>query len=847
MKNRTVIICLVLALAFFAAYLRTYMISLPTLDKLAKAEVYDNIMGKISKDMNEKYAILPKEKKGKAISNAYKYYLEENRYFIEDKIKEKSKEKKKFYQNPNGYTYMLGIDSYYWLRLIDNLINKGHIGDRIVDGQDYDDLVDMPIEKSLSRSMHLKLGYFIYKFFNLIKLNIDYNIGLYLIPILFSFLLVIFTFFITKLLSQSNSAAFFASIVVNLNPLLLQRSMIEWLDTDIYSVFFPLVIFGSFLFVFKSRTVIKKSLGLVAFAFACSIYASIWQGWWYIFDLLIVSGLVFILNDYSSEGKDAVLFRQNIKWLSFLFVSGIALVGLFNGRESFFSFIAEPFKLFFALKDVPLDNWPNVFLTVAELKKVSPHRIALELGGLSVFFITILGSIYFVIFKKIIRDKELGIGFFCLFIWIGVLYYTALTAVRFALLLIVPLGLMFGVVFDRIIRQVFSFSLKFSKKVRFSILGMLILLVYLFVFPFVSNSLKLAAFKFPIMNDAWDKSLSFIRDTSSKDAIINSWWDYGHWFTAVTKRKVLFDGKTQNSPVAFWMARVLTTDDEKKAIGILRMINISKNQAFDLLESYGFGHVKTINILEDVAKLSEEEARKHLGEFLEKEKIDKLIPLLFKKDMPEAYFIASYDMVTKTRSISHIGNWDFKKGDIWIKMKKSSPEELINYLQEEYKYTQEEAAKLWQDLRMLSERDAPNWISKLDLIDIESLSFKYKREGNMLMFDNGLALDLSNFNAYVFRGPGADIGIPQKVFYLKEGVLGASAMKDSNLDFSVLVYSGEEKDSYKSVFLNEDAASSIFTRMYFLKGEGLLNFKKILEEKTEDGNSVIVFKIIWPQ
>ncbi|MBL7196465.1 MAG: hypothetical protein ISS47_00040 [Candidatus Omnitrophica bacterium] len=845
MKNRIVTCGLILLLSLFVLFLRIRIISLPTINKLARAEVYNKNLVKIKDSINEKYAILPHDKKNKLVAKSHKGYLKQNKYLIEEKIREKAKEKKAFYQNDNNHTYMLGIDSYYWLRLIDNLIHKGHVGDSIVEGQDYDDLVDMPIEQSLSRSAHLILGKLIYKIFDFLKLNIDYEIGLYFIPLLLSVLLVIFTFIITKLLCQSNAAAFFASVVVSLSPLLLQRSMGEWLDTDIYSVFFPLLIFGAFLFVFKSPNIIKKGLGLLAFSFACSFYASIWQGWWHIFDLLILSGFVFIINDYVSEDKNIVLFKRNILWLFLLFVSGILFVGLFNGKESCFSFISQPFKLIFVLKDVPRDNWPNVFLTVAELKKVSPHRIAAELGGMLVFFVTIVGSIYLVLCKKIIRDRELGIGFFCLFIWLGILYYTSLSAIRFALLLIVPLGIMFGIVFDKAIRQIFNFSFKFSKKIRFSILGLLVVIIYLFVSFYTTRSIKIASFKLPMMNDAWYRSLTFIKHNSDKDAIINSWWDYGHWFKAVAQRRVLFDGKTQNSPIAFWMAKVLTTSDEKEAIGILRMLDISKNEAFDLLKSNGLTHVQTINILRDIVKLSEKEARRHLKESLEKEEIDKAIPLLFNSNMPQAYFIASYDMVGKMRSISHIGNWDFKKGDIWTHLSNRRPAEFLNYLKKEYGYTKEEAVKLSGDLRLLNDQDAPGWISRIDKISIDSFSNKFKKDKDLLMFDNGLVIDLSNFNAYIFSGPGVDIGIPYSVVYVKDGVLEENILENSNVEYSVLLYK-QDQDLYKSIFLDKDLSKSMFIRMYFLKGEGLEYFNKLLEEKTPEGNSVYVYEINWP-
>ncbi|MFH1621645.1 MAG: STT3 domain-containing protein [Candidatus Omnitrophota bacterium] len=845
MKNKFIAFGLVVVACFFVLFLRFSIISMPDFERFARTEIYNNVFNKIKSNADKQYANLPQFKRNKMAQLAYKSYSQQNKYFLQEKIREKAKEKRAFYKNGNNYTYIFGIDSYYWLRLIDNLRKKGHIGDSIKDGQNYDELIDMPIEQSLSRSMHLILGSLIYKVFDFLKLDVDYEAGLYFIPLLFSVLLVILTFFTTKLLSQSNIAAFFATLTVNLSPLLLKRTMGEWLDTDIYSVFFPLLIFGAFLFVFKSHETIKKIIGLAVFSLSCLCYASIWQGWWYIFDLLMISGVVFVLNDYFAEEKDKTIFKSNILWLSLLFVSGILFVGLFNGRESCLSFITEPVKLVFALKEVPQDNWPNVFLTVAELKKVSPYIIALELGGLFIFFVTIAGSIYLVLFKKIIRDKDLGIGFFCLFIWLGSLYYVSLTAVRLALLLIVPLGLMFGIVFDKIISYIFKFSLKFSRKNHFLTLGCLIVAIYLFVSFYVARSIKMVSFRFPMMNDAWYSTLTFIKNDSDKDAIINSWWDYGHWFKAIAQRRVIFDGKTQNSPVAFWMAKVITTDDEAEAVGILRMLDISKNKAFDLLESYNFNHTKIINILEDIIKLSENEARVYLEEFLEKEKVDKIVSLLFSNNMPEACFIASYDMLGKMSSISHIGNWDFKKGDIWTKKSNMKPAELAEYLVKEYDYTKEDAIKLLQDLRYLNNREALGWISERDNINIETLSRKLRKDKNLMIFDNGLVVDLPNFNAYIFKGPGSDIGIPYSVVYVEDGVLKENVQENSNANFSVLLFKTE--DSYNSIFLDKNLAKSIFVRMYFLEGQGLEYFSKLRHEITPEGNSVYLYKINWPQ
>jgi dolichyl-diphosphooligosaccharide--protein glycosyltransferase len=339
--------------------------------------------------------------------------------------------------------------------------------------------------------------------------------------------------------------------------------------------------------------------------------------------------------------------------------------------------------------------------------------------------------------------------------------------------------------------------------------------------------------------------LEFIKKDSSQDAVINSWWDYGHWFTAVAKRRVLFDGKTQNSPVAFWMARVLTTDDEKEAAGILRILDISKNKAFDLLESYGFSHAQAVEILCDISKLSKADARNYLSQTLSEEKISELMPLLYQDNMPAAYLIVSFDMMMKMRSISHIGNWDFKKGDIWLHFSSTNPPQFVDYLKKQYGYDKKEISSLLKDLSLFNEKEALGWISRVDNIYPNSFSNKFKAADNLAVFDNALTLDLSNYNAYIVRGPDIDIGIPYSVVYLKDRIPKENILSGSNLEYSVAVM--KDKDSFKSIFLDKDLTQSMFSRMYFFKGEGLKYFKKVSEEKTPEGNYIFVYKIEWPK
>ena len=841
--DRAVAVVLIIIISVFVFYFRMYAISLPALDYEAKNEFNNEMRGLIREEVNSYYPGLPESEKNKIIKKEFMRSMNENKQAVNRKIKKKAQDKKSFYQNSSGNTYMFGIDSYYWLRLTKNLIKKGHVGDRVVGKTNHDDLIDMPIEDSLSKSIHLWMGKFIYTVYNFLKIDADPNTGFYAIPVIFSLLLAIFSFLITRMLCGSNIAAFFASLAINLCPMLLQRTTGEWFDTDIYNVFFPLVIFGAFMFVFYYKETIKRILGLVLFCVLVALYAGVWQGWWFIFDLLLICGVVYFLL----EEADARRLRNNLFWLLSLFVFGLVSVWLYTGKESALSFIFAPKELIFALKSVPLDNWPNIFLTVAELRKISPFRLSQELGGLLVFFIAIFGALYFILIEKVIRNNKTGLGYFAISIWLGVLYYVSLNAIRFTILLIVPLGILFGLTIDTVIRKSLALSRKFSKQIHFLVLGLLVIMVYFLISFYVKRTYAICFPKRPMLNDSWHRSITYIKDQSSPDAYINSWWDYGHWYKAIGERRVLFDGKTQNSPIAFWMAKTLTTNNEEEALGILRMLNLSKNKSFDLLESFGFSHLKSVKILKDLAVINnKDKAEKYLKDYLDLDKINQLIPLLYQKEMPETYFIASYDLVAKMPAISLIGNWDFEKADLWINFSNKSIPDFVDYLKKERGFSVNDIRKNVDMLSQFNKDKVRFWISGSNMIDYRSLSENFKKEDDLMMFDNDVVLNLEKKRVFRLRGRNKPIGIPKTfVFIDEDGNLQERVYDDSNVGYSVLLLE-KSSDEYDTILLDPELTKCMLVQMYFLKGKTLEYFTLAHKETTVDGNHIYVYKVNWP-
>jgi len=83
-------------------------------------------------------------------------------------------------------------------------------------------------------------------------------------------------------------------------------------------------------------------------------------------------------------------------------------------------------------------------------------------------------------------------------------------------------------------------------------------------------------------NPAWYKALDFIKENTSKDAVIVAWWDYGYWISVITGRRTLADGSTLNGTQIQLLAKVLTASNETEALNILRQLKVPVNDTYIL-------------------------------------------------------------------------------------------------------------------------------------------------------------------------------------------------------------------------------------------------------------------------
>lgn len=349
----------------------------------------------------------------------------------------------------------------------------------------------------------------------------------------------------------------------------------------------------------------------------------------------------------------------------------------------------------------------------------------------------------------------------------------------------------------------------------------------------------------PEMNDVWYHVLRKISKDTPQKAIINSWWDFGHWFKAIGQRRVVFDGMTQNTPYAYWMANVLLTDNEDEAIGILRMVDVSGNKAVDALtQKADAATAAAVETIRKALKMKKEDAGKYLTEHLSQERADELLSYLYPAQLPPAYFIVSYDMPMKISAFSYIGNWDFKKVDMWFKLKKErlSKSDFITYCLKKYNLSPQEAGVKFSEIMLLNDEEAKTWFSQILAYPMNLSSSQ--EDDKVLFFDNGLVVNLGNDHARIISEYAQKNGIPKSLVFFENGLYKETLQKDSDLDVSALLF--KEGEQYKSLLVDPVLAKSMLVRLYFLKGEGLKAFKLYHKEEDEFGNAIYVYEVQWP-
>jgi len=819
-------ILLILIPIFLAIFFRAYPYSLPITDQTARDSMENNIKAQIQNEIITQAQDIDQNTLNTLTNQRYQSYVSENKEIIEEQTKLLSDQIKQFYKDDSGQTYLLAIDPYHYLRQTDNILENGHVGDELIDGTPHDNHMLAPNGRTMHNSFHPYITAQLHKISQVFG-NDSTLKTIFIIPLIFAALAVIPAFFITRKITGKLGATV-AAVTVAIHQSFLGRTPAGFADTDAYTIFFPLVIVWLFLESFtRTNSKQKYIFGSLA-GLATGLFAFAWGGWWYLFDILVATlGIYFIylLIKYKKNVFKKIKTKNLIKTTISYLASSTLFVILFTSVADFLTFYRSPMGVIFIKQAAHSTLWPNVYTTVAELNTITLPQVINALGGKLLFGIAALG-ILLVFLKKKKLQTEIKYGILLL-VWFAVTLYTSTKGARFVMYAVPIFAIGLGIFYGRIYTLLTNYGSKeldLNKKLLS--ISLIVLTILSFV-PMVKTAHQTALYEVPSFTDSWYTALTKIKEETPENSIVNSWWDFGHWFKYWTDRAVTFDGASQDTPPAHWIGKTMLTSNEDESIAILRMLDCGSNDAYDLLLEESNDPLLTKKTIDKIILQEKNTAKNTLLQYTDNP--DQILEKTHCQP-PEDYFITSEDMVSKAGVWAHFGSWDFERAYAYNTVKENNKETAIAQLQEKLTYSQEEAESTFRQLNGLTDQEANQWIAPYP--SYSNIGQCYE-QNTTIACSNGIVIE--NNRAYAQS---------------EQGAIEIKHYRDDKQ-----IYTSEEGTEeiavayvpkYQTVMIMDPALlGSTFTELYFYEGQNLNNFELFDFQQGTDGFRIYTWKVKW--
>ncbi|MBI5133508.1 MAG: hypothetical protein HZA83_02235 [Thaumarchaeota archaeon] len=389
-----------------STYYRIQPMYLPATENWARSTVHDYYLNQLENQLAQQYPNLPQQNRDALVQKEFEKFLQENEERINKDIDQVSQQyKDQFRNDQTGDTYMIDIDSYLWYSQARNIINYGHLGDKIINGESYFSLRQGRLGQKTTFQLHPYFAAYWYKFLHFFNPSISLMKAFLLLPAFIIGLALIPAFFIGRKLA-GNVGGFFAAMLLAVNGPVLSRSSA---DTDTHNVLMPLLIIWMVIEAFSTESRRKQIIYSSLSAFFVGVYSATWGGWSFAFLLVLatigltIAGRIVVDTIQNKKLNFKAILHTHKKHLTVLLIflvgSGI-FVTLFSGFRTFLISFVRPINFIKWNKVGVYNVWPNVITTVAEFNASPLNSVISHLGGKILFWICLMGIVLLLINKE---------------------------------------------------------------------------------------------------------------------------------------------------------------------------------------------------------------------------------------------------------------------------------------------------------------------------------------------------------------------------------------------------------------------------------------------------------------
>ena len=612
-------------------------------------------------------------------------------------------------------------------------------------------------------------------------------------------------------------------------------------------------------------------------------------------------------------------------------VSSAVFISIFRSFSDFLGFIPRALGRSSLQSSIGSGLWPNVLTTVAELNRPSVEQIINNTGGPLLFALAFVGllmtllplknwkpsdhalfwggvasvtlamgdvstnlasslgvdySITFTLLlmapfvagfvMRLFDDRDFNIAMaMAISVWFVVMSYTSTQGMRFLLLLVpafaIALGISLGRIMEFLLAKAKDSGLGEPKVATVSTY-ILVLVGAVFLLAPLSQAGNDAAFgRVPSMNDGWYDVLVEIKEETSEDAIITSWWDFGHWFKSVADRSVTFDGGTQNTPMAYWTGRAFSARSEDDAIAIFRMLNCGSREGFNELydavsseTSIGSSDrtfFEAKSLLDDALDEKDYDlAVETYAEVIGQDKARNVADLTH-CDAPQSLFIASGDMVGKAAVWGHFGGWSFERALIVSDYRDRPVSEATKLISGLMDVDEGAARDLYFEARSLSgQRETNNWISVYPQF-YSGQSFDCEVNETRFSCDIGIGVDQTQSSSVILASFDGDLdNLSNSTFRVdnrnRNGVtlrsqrsapaivsLNGEMVEVEGSGFNVEAALFEDDEGLTLVLGDSQVASGLFSKLFFTQNSDYFNLLFDSSTSMSEDKDIFVFEV----
>ena len=760
---------------------------------------------------------------------------------------------KSLYQDQNGLPYFSEMDSYYNLRLTQDYLDHGYLGDTIQNGTEWDLHSSFPQGQSAEYTpLIVYFTAFTYKFVNLFTHMPLNAVAIWIAPFIAS-LAVIPAYLLVRRITN-DYGGITAGLLVGLAPAYFAHTFAGFFDTDQFNMIVPLFVVMFFIYSMLANTMKSRAIYAALAGFSMLIFTLAWSGWYYIYYLVVATAVIyllisrFLLNNKTIKPTD--YFKGKLSWFNdkpdlftliiFLVVS-LLLMSVSIGISGIEGGILSPIGASQLQSAVQSTAYPNVYVSVSELQIPSISEVISGVGGYLPFFFGIFGVIALFwnlktrevkeeIPKKPRKPRRRGRStrrkpeekeveteikvikpdkisqktnyvFYCVLfsLWLLVTAYAMTKGVRFIEDFSLPITLLAGI----FVGLLFGFVKGRVPNISYQRIIMAIIVIAVAFSPIVS-AYGVSSTVVPGTDDSMVTSLQWIGNNTANNTVITSWWDFGHLFTYEANRPVTFDGSSQNSPRAYWVGKALLTNNETLSVGILRMLASSGDLAPLTLDNYTKNTGLSAEILTNTLGVNKTQAMTIMTTQynLTQTQAQTIVQYTHPDNPTPDVLITSSDMVQKAGWWSYFGSWNFT----------SNNGTNYQYLASEMNSTTvNNKTLLIGGNAVVAQANGTNGTSA-GIVDTNAIT------------TNDTTTTLNEISNELETGNGSLVIQPHTLTIINNNTVTQKLVSNSS-EYSILLIN--ENGTYIGVAMNKELESSMFTKLFFEGGAGLTHFKSL--------------------